>query len=421
MSILSTNLYLKLQKQYSRKINLNLKRVNLALEKLGQIQKKIKNPINIIGSDGKYSTLRSLQFIIEQNNQQVTTFTSPHLYDVRHRFWLKNRFIKINEIKKNINLIKKLKIKLTLFEVLTLVYFLTASKLKNVSYSLCESGLLFKGDSTRVWNEPRCQIITNINKQHLEWVKPKTLREICLQKVGYLSKKTTIYVGKQNSKTMKIIKSILKNNPSKKKFYGKDWTLKKKEKNIIYKDKLGKLKLKSKNILSDGIWDNVGLAIKVARDFKIPNRAILKAIPKMWFEGRMQYINKGKLKKILYSNEKLLIDGSHSETSAKNLISYLKNQNEEIYGVLGIQSHKEPEKFIKQFKKTFKKIIAINIPGEPNSCDPKKIKKILDKYNIKSDTAPSIHSALKKISNKKKKILCCFGSLYLCGKILSLN
>ena len=54
MSILSKNLYLKLQKQYSRKINLNLKRVNLALERLGQIHKKIKNPINIIGSDGKY-------------------------------------------------------------------------------------------------------------------------------------------------------------------------------------------------------------------------------------------------------------------------------------------------------------------------------------------------------------------------------
>ena len=189
MSILSKNLYLKLQKQYSRKINLNLKRVNLALERLGQIHKKIKNPINIIGSDGKYSTLKSLQFIIEQNNQQVTAFTSPHLYDIRHRFWLKNRFIKINELKKNINIIKKLKIKLTLFEVLTLVYFLVASKLKNVSYSLCESGLLFKGDATRVWNEPRCQIISNINKQHLEWVKPKNIREICLQKVGYLSKK----------------------------------------------------------------------------------------------------------------------------------------------------------------------------------------------------------------------------------------
>ena len=90
----STNLYEKLQKQYSRKINLDLKRINLALRKLGNIHKIIKNPINIIGSDGKYSTLKSLQYFIEQNNEKVSTFTSPHLYDVRHRFWLKNKFIK---------------------------------------------------------------------------------------------------------------------------------------------------------------------------------------------------------------------------------------------------------------------------------------------------------------------------------------
>ena len=40
--------------------------------------------------------------------------------------------------------------------------------------------------------------------------KPKTLEEICKQKVGYLSNNTTIYVGKQKAKTMKIIKRILK-------------------------------------------------------------------------------------------------------------------------------------------------------------------------------------------------------------------
>ena len=50
----SQNLYKKLQKQYSRKINLDLKRINIALKKLGDVQEKIKNPINIIGSDGKY-------------------------------------------------------------------------------------------------------------------------------------------------------------------------------------------------------------------------------------------------------------------------------------------------------------------------------------------------------------------------------
>ena len=419
--ITSKSLYKKLQKQYSRKINLNLKRMNVALKKLGHIHNSINNPINIIGSDGKYSTLRSLQYFIQENKEQVSTFTSPHLYDVRHRFWLKDKFITLKELKKNIKIIKKLNVKLTLFEVLTLIYYISASKLRNVSYALCESGLLFKGDSTRVWNKPKCQIITNINKQHLEWVNPKTLKEICHQKVGYLSHNTSIYIGKQKTKTMKIIKKILRKNPSKKYFYGSSWILKKINNRIVYKDDKGKLILYSKKILSQGIWDNVGLSIKVARDFNIPNKIILRALPKITFEGRVQYIKNGKLNKLLHPNEEILIDGCHSKTSAQNLASYLRSTEKNIYGILGIQSHKQPEEFVKQFKGIFKKVIAIKIPDESNSCEPLKLKKILETHNFKSGIAPNINAAFKQISDKKKKIIVCFGSLYLVGKILSLN
>ena len=413
-------LYQKLQKLYSRRINLDLKRINLALNKLGYIHKSIKNPINIIGSDGKYSTLKSLQYFIQENNENVSTFTSPHLYDVRHRFWLKDKFISIKELKENIKIIEKLKVRLTLFELITLVYYISASKLKNVSYSLVEAGLLFAKDSTRVWNEPKCQIVTNINQQHLEWVKPKTLKAICEQKVGYLSKNTTIYVGKQEKKTKKIIKKILKNNPSKKVFYGDAWTLKKYGEKIIYKDNKGKLILKSNKIFSEGIWQNVGLAIKVARDLNISKKKILRAIPKIYFEGRIQYIN-GQLTKLLNSKEKLLVDGCHSEQSAKNLASYLRSLNKNIYGIWGMQRHKNPELFIKQFKGIFKKIITIKIPGEPNSCDPRELKDIIKKLDIKCDVAKNIPNAIKKLSDKKEKIIVSFGSLYLVGKILSLN
>jgi dihydrofolate synthase/folylpolyglutamate synthase len=248
---------------------------------LGNIHELIKNPINIVGSDGKYSTLKSLQYFIQENKEKVSTFTSPHLYEVRHRFWLKDKFINIKELKKNIKIIEKLKVRLTLFELLTLVYYVSASKLKNVSYALVEAGLLYAKDSTKVWDQPRCQIITNINNQHLEWVKPKTLKAICREKVGYLSKKTTIYVGKQEPKTMKMIKEILKKNPSRQVYYGSGWTLNKFGNKRIYKDNKGKIILKSKKILSDGLWNNVGLAIRVARDLKISKKTILKALPKL--------------------------------------------------------------------------------------------------------------------------------------------
>ena len=414
-------LYTKLQKQYSRKINLDLKRINLALRKLNNIHNLIKNPINIIGSDGKYSTLKSLQHFIEANNESVSTFTSPHLYDLRHRFWLKNKFISIGELKKNIEIVTKLKVKLTLFELLTLVYYLSASKLKKVSYALVEAGLLFAKDSTRVWNKPKFQIITNINKQHLDWVKPKNIEEICRQKVGYLSKKTVIYIGKQDSKTLKIIKKILRKNPSKKIFYGTDWSIKKINNKIIYKDKKNTLTLDSKKILSRGIWENVSLAIKVALDLNISKKKILKSIPNLAFEGRMQYLKRGKLRKLLFPKEKLLIDGCHSNSGAKNLSSYLKTLNAEVYGIWGMQKNREPKKFLQNFKGVFKKIVAIKIPNELNTYNPTNLRKIAKQLNIASVTAPSINSAFKSISNNKKKIIVCFGSLYLAGSVLSLN
>ena len=340
---------------------------------------------------------------------------------MRHRFWLKDKFISIKELKKNIKIIEKNKTRLTLFELLTLVYYIAASKIKNVSYALVEAGLLYAKDSTRVWNQPRCQIITNINQQHLDWVKPKTLKTICQQKVGYLSKKTTIYVGKQDPKTLKIIKQILKKNPSKKVFYGNAWTFKKEKGKMIYKDKNGKLVLKSKKILSNGIWQNVGLAIKVARDFNISKKNISNAIPKISFEGRLQYITKGRLRKLLYPQEKLLVDGCHSNASAKNLATYLKTLNKDMYGIWGMQTNKHPEQFIKYFQGIFKKIIAVKIPDEPNACDPQKLQKIANRLNIKCSTAPNIRTAIQQLSENKEKVITCFGSLYLVGKMLSLN
>ena len=188
----SKNLYQKLQKQYSRRINLDLKRIKKVLEKLNNPEEELNNVINIIGSDGKNSVLTSLRYFLKASNQKVNTFTSPHLSDVRHRFCLENKFISLKEIKKYKKIIERTKQKLTLFELLTCIYVLAAAKMDSDSYNLVESGLLFRKDSTNLWSNPLAQIITNINYQHQEWIRPKTVAEICKQKVGYLSENTNI-------------------------------------------------------------------------------------------------------------------------------------------------------------------------------------------------------------------------------------
>ena len=62
----SKKLYQKLQRAYSRRINLNLKRIKKVLEKLNNPEKKINNVINILGSDGKNATVISLKYLLHK-------------------------------------------------------------------------------------------------------------------------------------------------------------------------------------------------------------------------------------------------------------------------------------------------------------------------------------------------------------------
>ena len=415
----SINLYKNLQKRYSRRINLDLKRILKVLTKLGFPHLELDHPINILGSDGKMSTLTSLQYFLQAHKKNVTTFTSPHLYDIKQRFWLKNRYITLNEIKKYTKLVESTGLLLTLFELLTCVYILAAKDQKNIHYHLVEAGLLFTKDSTNLWAEPKAQIITNINFQHQEWVSPKTLNEICRQKLNALSQNTTIYIAKQSPGTLRIIKSILKKNKSKK-VYASQYNVKKIKNYYLYEDQKFRIPIRSKKIHSEGLINNLALSIKVALDFGVSKQTIIKTIPKIQFEGRIQYLGKGKLKKLLKPKEKLLIDGCHSIASAKNLFDYLRTIHGPIYGIWGMQKNKLPELFIESFKNIFEKVMTVTIPNEPGALKAEKLKFIAQKY-MPAEDAPDIKTALKKLSSKDKKTIVIFGSLYLAGNVLSKN
>ena len=417
----SINLYNQLanHKLFNKTVNFNLKRIKFALEKLDHPEKKLSNVIQIIGSDGKFSVLRSLRFFIEENNQTVSTHVSPSLTDIRERFWMGDKYLSYIEIKKTIKKIEKLKIPLTIYEVLTLVFIINASIKKN-DYCILEAGCLWRLDSNNVIDFPLKQVIVNINKQHLNFLKKKTLNEVILQKVGFLSQFTKIHVGKQKFFVLKRIKHLLKNNSSSVS-YSKNWKLVKIKGDFFYKDKKKKIRLNTKYIHSLGLLENLCMAINIGLDLKIKKKVIEKAIPKIHFPGRIDYLDKGRLKKKLSKKERILIDGCHSETSAKNLANYLKTLNEPIYGIWAMTKNKSPDKFIKQFRGIFKKIITINIENESASLSNKFLLNIARQNNYKSEMANNFSQAMKKISSKEKKVICIFGSLYLCGNVLNKN
>ena len=237
----SIHLYNQLAKNFSRKINFDLKRIKHALSKLGNPENQLRNVINIIGSDGKYSLLTSLKYFLQANNYSVSTYISPSIKDIRERFFLGDKHLSYNDIKKSMSIIKNTDTKLTVFEALTLIFIINAAK-RNSDFNLVEAGALFAKDSTNVFSFPRAQAIVNINKQHLNFLKKKTLDEIINQKIGYLSKFTNIYIGKQNKKVLRKIKKVLNKNPSKQTY--SSWRLKEIKGKYFYIDKFNKIKIK---------------------------------------------------------------------------------------------------------------------------------------------------------------------------------
>ena len=417
----SINLYKQLanHKLFNKSVNFGLKRIKLALALLGHPEKKLKNVISVVGESGKFTTLFSLKSFIEASNQNVTTHISPSLRDIRERFYMGEKYLNHKEIKKTIKQIEKLNIPLTIFECLTLVYIINASKI-NVDYNIQETGALWRLDSNNIHDFPKIQICTNINKQHLNFLKRKTLDEVIKEDVGFLSDFTNIYIGKQSPNVLRKIKTHLRNNKSII-IYPNAWKLTKKGDQYYYQDRKYKIKLNTKNVYSKGMFENVCLAIKVALDLKIDKKTIQKTLPLLSFEGRFQYLNKGKIKNRLHKNEIIMIDGAHATADAQNLAAYLKNIKIPKYGIWAMTKNKEPDLFIKKLKGVFKKIVIMPIENETNSVSVNKLYKIAVKNKFKVEKSNNFTEALKKISSKEKKLIVCFGSLYNCGNILNKN
>ena len=166
--------YNNLQKKYSRRINLDRKRILKVLDKLKFPHLNLKMPINVIGSDGKFTTAMNLITFLEASEKNTTFFSSPHLVDLTHRYRLKKKFISLKQIKKYEKIFYNTGLKLTLFEGLTMIYLLAANDQKNVDYNICETGAGFEKDSTNLWDEPKAQVTTNINLQHQDLFGVKT-------------------------------------------------------------------------------------------------------------------------------------------------------------------------------------------------------------------------------------------------------
>ena len=123
---------MKLQKILSRFLRLHPKEIDLSLNRIINLCKKLGNPqdkikaINVVGTNGKNSTIQACYSILKEAKIKCNVYTSPHIQKVNERFVFNNQELKDDELYDLFEEVEKINNNqpITFFEILTASYFL---------------------------------------------------------------------------------------------------------------------------------------------------------------------------------------------------------------------------------------------------------------------------------------------------------
>ena len=423
---------MKLQKILNRLQKLYPKEIDLSLDRIKRLCKKLDNPqdnlkcISIVGTNGKYSTIQAIRAILKEAGINCNIYTSPHIQKINERFIFNNEEISDDNLEKLLLEVEEVNNgePITYFEILTAAYFYNAKKFNN-NINLIESGLFHRFDATNIIKKNLASVVTAIGMDHLDWLpkNERTIEKIIFEKTSSLLKSKIIISNQFDKETLQKIKKSINSNKSKKLYFNESYSYSLVENNFFYyEDTYGGLTLPMPNLIGDFQLSNVATAIatlKNIEELNITEDNIKKGITKIKSIARLQEIRSGKLKNI-NKNNKLLIDGAHNCLGAKVLSDYLDTIKSNKHIIIGMMSNKEHEEYIHFFKNKINSITTVDIPNQPNSIKGENLKKKIsgfDKISYKN----SIEDALKALKLEENDIILITGSLYLAGEVLNLN
>ena len=422
---------MKLQKIVSRLQELHPKEIDLSLDRIQSLCKKLGNPqdkikaISIVGTNGKYSTIQAMFSILKEANFNCNIYTSPHIKSINERFVFNNEELNDEDLA---NLLEEVEEAnngepITFFEILTAAYFLKASQYPD-NINLIESGLFFRFDATNILKNNLASVVTSIGLDHLDWLpeNEQTVEKIIFEKTSSLLNSNIIVAKQSTNKIKENIKKTISNNRSNKIFHNENYSFTKQENDFFYyEDQFGGIKLPMPNVKGQFQLENVSTAIATLRtlkDLNIKDDHIKKGVLKINCIARLQEIKSGKLKELV-KDHKLFVDGSHNPLGAKVLNEYLESLDCNKHIILGMMANKNHTEYMSFFK-DISTLTTIDIPNQPNSIKGGELK---DKLNGFSNInyKESIEDAIKSIPLKENDIILITGSLYLAGEVLSLN
>ena len=215
----------RLQKLHPKEIDLSLDRIKNLCKKLGNPQDQI-NCIQVCGTNGKGSTISFLRSILKEANIKCNVYTSPHVIRINERFIYNDEMISDDDLSTLLSEIEEINNgqPLTYFEALTAAFFQGCKKFKN-NLVIAEFGLFGRGDAVNILKKNLCNIVTSCSEDHLDWLpkNDRNIERIIFEKTSSLLDSNIVVAKQTSDKITECIKKNISNNRANKYYFNENY------------------------------------------------------------------------------------------------------------------------------------------------------------------------------------------------------
>jgi len=419
----------ELTRLHPKKIDLGLERIERVLKKLGNPHQRLPPTVHIAGTNGKGSTVAFLRAMAEAEGLKAHVYTSPHLVHFRERIVVASEEINDDFLVDVLIRVRKANgdKPLSFFEATTAAAFLAFSETP-ADICIIEVGLGGRFDATNVLDIPAAVGITPIALDHAEFL-GRDIAGIAREKSGIFKFNGVGFQGPQSDLVEAVIEAEANKMNLQLSQWGRDFRAYKQQGGLVFETENEVMDLPAPGLVGDHQYMNAGLAIALARQMKISREAIAKGLEDVRWPARMQNLTNGPLAKIIMeTGGELWLDGGHNPHAATAIAAVVADLETKtprpLVMITGILANKDVGGFLDNYAGLAAHIIAVDIPGHA-SLAAETLAELAGHRGISSHTADNLEQAVN-IARKVRdgetapRVLIC-GSLYLSGEVLKQN
>ncbi|WP_120078315.1 bifunctional folylpolyglutamate synthase/dihydrofolate synthase [Aurantiacibacter odishensis] len=405
------------------------------LARLGNPEKHLPPVFHVAGTNGKGSTCAFLRAMLEADGKTVHVATKPHLVRYNERIRVGGELISDAMLASLLEEVLDTAEDLSpsFFEVTTAATFLAFSR-EPADACVIEVGLGGRFDATNVMERPAACGIASLGIDHDQFLltedpdapdpKANPMVRIAFEKSGIARAGSPLVMQGYSPDVAAEVERRAGLAGAPLRMRGHDWWAEAGSDAIAYRDRHGQLDLPLPTMPGAHQSDNAALAVAMLRHqdtVPVSAAAMAEGIRNCRWPARLQELGDGPLTELL-PQRGFLLDGGHNPDAANALARYLEAKAQKpVDAIIGMMAAKDARRFLAIVAPHIDSITAVPIPG--NDCvAPEALAELAREAGIANvTTANDVPAAVRAMSETSEGTVLIFGSLYLAGKVLSLN